>query len=320
MAAYKCHPFIVPQSHKHNTYLRMQLSDQIKWPCRQCTRSRRVWAGLTRSMQAHGWSPVEYPSTSFVDRQLHWLAALTLMALPHIAIAQADVSGADTGSATIVLSNLTGPAVLQTSPDLVAAPGTDNGQVGTDVSPESNERRSRNASQGTDLRRLIAQVARESGVGADLIAAVAAAESGFDPMARSPKGALGLMQLMPATARRFGVQDIWKVEDNLRGGAAYLRWLLDHFGGDISLAVAAYNAGEHAVIKAGRRIPAYAETLRYVPRVLAWREQYAAEFGQQPGLSGSATHAPTAPTGVVASRRRAGASASTSAGLDLASR
>jgi soluble lytic murein transglycosylase-like protein len=86
------------------------------------------------------------------------------------------------------------------------------------------------------------------------------------------------MQLMPATARRFGVQDVWSVEDNLRGGAAYLRWLTDFFRGDVTLAVAAYNAGENAVLRAGRRIPPYEETRRYVPKVLAWRAHYAREF------------------------------------------
>jgi membrane-bound lytic murein transglycosylase B len=132
--------------------------------------------------------------------------------------------------------------------------------------------------QPVNLHRLIADVAREHGVGPELIAAVAAAESRFDARAQSPRGAQGIMQLMPATARRFGVQDVWSVEDNLRGGAAYLRWLTDFFRGDVTLAVAAYNAGENAVLRAGRRIPPYEETRRYVPKVLAWRAHYAREF------------------------------------------
>jgi soluble lytic murein transglycosylase-like protein len=128
------------------------------------------------------------------------------------------------------------------------------------------------------LYHMIVDAAREHGVGADLIAAVAAAESRFNAQALSPSGAQGIMQLMPATARRFGVQDVWSVEDNLRGGAAYLRWLLDFFGGDTTLAVAAYNAGEQSVVRAGRRIPAFEETRRYVPLVLAWRAHYARSF------------------------------------------
>jgi len=74
---------------------------------------------------------------------------------------------------------------------------------------------------------------------------------------------------MPATARRFGVVDPFDPRDNVRGGALYLKWLLDLFSGDVPLAIAGYNAGEQAVIRAGYRIPPYAETQRYVPRVLA---------------------------------------------------
>jgi soluble lytic murein transglycosylase-like protein len=77
------------------------------------------------------------------------------------------------------------------------------------------------------------------------------------------------MQLTPATAQRFGVGDPFDPSDNVRGGALYLKWLLQLFGGDLALALAAYNAGEHAVIRAGYRIPPFPETQRYVPRVLA---------------------------------------------------
>ena len=77
------------------------------------------------------------------------------------------------------------------------------------------------------------------------------------------------MQLMPATAQRFGVQDPFDPEQNVRAGATFLRTLLDAFAGDTRLALAAYNAGESAVIRAGNRIPAFAETQAYVPRVLA---------------------------------------------------
>lgn len=123
--------------------------------------------------------------------------------------------------------------------------------------------------------RLIAQIAREFSVSASLVRAVVAVESGFNPRARSRKGALGLMQLMPETARRFGVTDPFSEEQNLRGGTAYLRWLLDAFSGDVALALAAYNAGEAAVIRAGHRIPNYAETRAYVPKVLAYQQRYA---------------------------------------------
>jgi hypothetical protein len=100
----------------------------------------------------------------------------------------------------------------------------------------------------------------------ELVLALIDAESGFDPTARSPKGAQGLMQLIPATARRFGVEDPWRPLDNLRGGMAYLRWLLDRFEGDVKLALAGYNAGENAVARY-RGIPPYRETRSYVKRI-----------------------------------------------------
>lgn len=101
-----------------------------------------------------------------------------------------------------------------------------------------------------------------------LIAAVISIESNHNPAARSPKGAIGLMQLMPDTARRYGVTDPYHIESNIRAGVRYLGDLLKMFNGDVSLALAAYNAGENAVIRFGNRIPPYPETLDYVPKVL----------------------------------------------------
>lgn len=92
-------------------------------------------------------------------------------------------------------------------------------------------------------------------------------ESSFKRMAISPKGASGLMQLMPATARRFGVQNIFDPRENIEGGARYMRFLLDAFNGDVQLALAGYNAGEGAVLKYGRHIPPYHETQEYVRRI-----------------------------------------------------
>jgi soluble lytic murein transglycosylase len=118
------------------------------------------------------------------------------------------------------------------------------------------------------LAPLIGQAARHTRLDPALIEAVVRVESGFDTAARSPKGAQGLMQLMPDTARRYGVADPFDPAQNLLGGARYLRDLLDRFS-DLSLALAAYNAGEGAVERHGKAIPPYAETLAYVPRVLA---------------------------------------------------
>jgi Transglycosylase SLT domain len=92
-------------------------------------------------------------------------------------------------------------------------------------------------------------------------------ESTFNARALSPKGASGLMQLMPATARRFGVANIYDPRQNIEGGVRYMRWLLDTFNGDVVLALAGYNAGEGAVMKYGWQIPPYRETQEYVRRI-----------------------------------------------------
>jgi len=115
---------------------------------------------------------------------------------------------------------------------------------------------------------LIAVVARELDLEPALLHALITVESGYNPKARSPKGAIGLMQLMPETAQRYDVGDIWDPGQNLRGGARYLRDLLAMFNNNLSLALAAYNAGEGAVVQYGNKIPPYAETRNYVPRVL----------------------------------------------------
>lgn len=121
---------------------------------------------------------------------------------------------------------------------------------------------------------LIVKVAQEYSMDAALIHAVVAVESAFNASARSPKGASGLMQLMPGTAARYGVADVWNPLQNLRGGTRYLRDLLALFKNDVSLALAAYNAGEGAVINAGGKIPPYAETRSYVPKVLQHWERH----------------------------------------------
>jgi soluble lytic murein transglycosylase-like protein len=103
----------------------------------------------------------------------------------------------------------------------------------------------------------------------ELIHAVILVESNYNPRARSAKGAQGLMQLMPATARRFGNANSWDPRLNILTGSKYLRWLLDYFDQDLELSIAAYNAGEAAVVQAGRKVPRYPETERYVPRVMS---------------------------------------------------
>jgi soluble lytic murein transglycosylase-like protein len=117
---------------------------------------------------------------------------------------------------------------------------------------------------------LIEAEATRQGVDAELVHAVIRAESSYRPRAQSPAGARGLMQLMPATARRFGVTDRWSPAQNIRGGVSYLRFLIERFEGELSLVLAAYNAGEGAVARYGNRIPPYRETRQYVRRVLGY--------------------------------------------------
>lgn len=107
-----------------------------------------------------------------------------------------------------------------------------------------------------------------------LLHAVISAESGYNPLARSSKGARGLMQLMPATARRYGVDNPLDPQQNIYGGAAYLHDLLALFGNDMKLAIAAYNAGEGSVMEHGNRIPPFRETVQYVPKVLSYYRKY----------------------------------------------
>lgn len=114
----------------------------------------------------------------------------------------------------------------------------------------------------------IEQSALNNQLDSELIHAVMHVESAYKSKAKSHKGAQGLMQLMPATASRMGVKNSYDPAQNIEGGAKYLRELLNLFNNDVSLAVAAYNAGEQAVIKYGNHIPPYKETQAYVPKVL----------------------------------------------------
>ncbi|WP_240327644.1 lytic transglycosylase domain-containing protein [Dechloromonas sp. HYN0024] len=113
----------------------------------------------------------------------------------------------------------------------------------------------------------VREAAAREHLDAELLHAVMATESGHQANAVSPAGAIGLMQLMPATAKRFGVINPLSPSENIKGGAAYLRQLLNRFDQDLNLALAAYNAGEGTVEAHGRKIPPFAETRRYVPAV-----------------------------------------------------
>ena len=176
-------------------------------------------------------------------------AALAVMVALTTLSAWAQVYTGHTAGGTVVLSNFPG---AETPTLLISDPA--------DASAISVRRHA--------ISSIVSDVARELEVPVHLLHAVISVESGYDAKAVSRKGAQGLMQLMPETARRFGVADPFDARENVHGGALYLKWLLDVFRGDLSLALAGYNAGEQAVIRAGYRIPPYAETQRYVPRVM----------------------------------------------------
>jgi len=124
------------------------------------------------------------------------------------------------------------------------------------------------------LTPLIRQQARQFKVDPALVMAVIHAESAYDKNAISRAGAVGLMQLMPATAKRFGVSNRNNAAQNIRGGVRYLRHLLEMFKFNIKLTLAAYNAGESAVSKYGNKVPPYPETEDYVKKVVAYYQNY----------------------------------------------
>jgi soluble lytic murein transglycosylase-like protein len=122
--------------------------------------------------------------------------------------------------------------------------------------------------KATQYDAIIEHAAVSAALEPNLLRAVIVVESGFNSRAVSKRGAVGLMQLMPATASRYGVLNPFDARQNVHGGAQYLKFLIDRFGHDVRLALAAYNAGEDAVIRNGGQIPPFSETMAYVPRVL----------------------------------------------------
>lgn len=142
--------------------------------------------------------------------------------------------------------------------------------------PDGRSRRYYRAARRKDFDHLIKEMSTRYEVEPALVKAVIQAESNFVPYARSPKGALGLMQLMPATARRHNVSRVFDPRENIQGGVKHLRLLLDRYGGNVRKTLAAYNAGEEAVDRHGG-VPPYRETVEYLQRVLQYREQYLRE-------------------------------------------
>ena len=128
-------------------------------------------------------------------------------------------------------------------------------------------RRIYNSANRKKVEKWVSKIAPKYSIDPALVMAVIGAESGFKSNALSPKSAQGLMQLIPSTAARFGVNDPWDPQQNINGGVAYLRWLMRHFKGDVELVLAAYNAGEGAVERY-KGVPPYSETQHYVRRIL----------------------------------------------------
>ncbi|MEO8642993.1 lytic transglycosylase domain-containing protein [Pseudomonas sp.] len=171
-------------------------------------------------------------------------------------VVQADVFVSVDAKGSYVLSNVHRPG--RTYERVIHEP--ESVRVSMDQQPQMIARQ--------PYAELVSAAATANQLPAALLHAVIQAESAYDSGARSPKGAGGLMQLMPDTARELGVKNVYDPKANIQGGAKYLKRLMTLFDNDISLAVAAYNAGPQAVLSRGGVIPPFAETQRYVPSVL----------------------------------------------------
>jgi soluble lytic murein transglycosylase-like protein len=158
------------------------------------------------------------------------------------------------------------PDAVKFGQERIASVVRANPRTGKLVRVVLGPRPSARAPRGASFSAAVERIAAEHSLPPELIHSVIHVESNYNPYAVSPKGALGLMQLIPATARRFGVSDAFDPEENIRGGAEYLRRLLDLYGGDYTLALAAYNAGEAAVARYGG-VPPFPETKNYVSSV-----------------------------------------------------
>lgn len=149
----------------------------------------------------------------------------------------------------------------------------ERGADGKPQAPNSAGLRKKRSGQPEAFRPLIRAIARKHGVDAALVEAIIDVESGFNCEAHSPRGALGLMQLMPSTARHYGARDGRNAHFNVEAGVRYLKDLLRDHHGNLPLTLAAYNAGQGAVSKYGISIPPYKETMLFVPAVLVKYEQ-----------------------------------------------
>ena len=180
--------------------------------------------------------------------------------------ANAQIFGAVRPNGMVVLTNIVGETHAGGLKVIVsgsADAATRDGAASSASVSTSND------ADGSVFAEIIAEAGRKWNVRPELLRAIIAVESKFNPQAVSKRGARGLMQLMPETAKRFVTGNLYDPRTNVLAGAPYLRALLDLFDDNVELAVAAYNAGEQSVIKAGYRVPAIPETRAYVPAVMA---------------------------------------------------
>ena len=192
------------------------------------------------------------------------LAATLCLGLCTQAPAQVYVGEHSSGGG-VVLSNFQ----TRETPDLLLASSSEGVPESTSSTRLQARMVHRPTARSDRWNEVINSMATAVDISPQLLHAVISAESNYDHQAVSPKGAIGLMQLMPATARRFGVKDPHVARDNVLAGASYLKWLMGYFHGDLELVLAAYNAGEQAVVRAGYRVPKYPETQAYVRRIMA---------------------------------------------------
>ena len=185
-------------------------------------------------------------------------------------------------SLTQVLIVTVGFALLVSTPCTLADYTTDQLGVSvqvqaiSDPTAESRATGPSQAASATELERAVTRAAQQHHLHPALLLAVMKAESSFNPIVVSKAGAVGLMQLIPETAMRHGVQNLYDTNENVAGGARHLRYLLDRFHGNMRLALAAYNAGERKVDRY-KQIPPYKETRHYVQKVLSYYRDYRRE-------------------------------------------
>ncbi len=200
----------------------------------------------------------------------HTLFIFFWFGLCYLLPAKADIYEYTNNDGMVYLSNVQKNSQYKV---LISAPPEPTTEKETPPQPDKSVY---NHVDKSSYNQLIKRVARKYGLDSALLHAVITVESKYNPKAVSHKGAVGLMQLMPKIASQYGIDNLYDPAQNVQGGAQYLRDLLNKFNGDVSLALAAYNAGEIAVARNGNRIPPYRETRDYVPKVLHFYRKYQA--------------------------------------------